>query len=206
MLAVGNPFQCFSVLTICEPTVLAYGAMRGPAGNERFLDLLDSDPREAENKYRVLRGKLVFYFQHNASADPEDLADEVFSRVLRRNTEEVDFYSGLSAYCFGIAEHIVREQRRRPKPEELPAEIPEPGLASTLGLNRVEQQVLVRQCLQGLPENERDILLRYYQEDRASLAKELRTTENGLRIRVFRIKRRLEESIGGHARAANAGG
>lgn len=186
--------------------MLAYGAMRGPAGNERFLDLLDSDPREAENKYRVLRGKLVFYFQHNASADPEDLADEVFSRVLRRNTEEVDFYSGLSAYCFGIAEHIVREQRRRPKPEELPAEIPEPGLASTLGLNRVEQQVLVRQCLQGLPENERDILLRYYQEDRASLAKELRTTENGLRIRVFRIKRRLEESIGGHARAANAGG
>jgi DNA-directed RNA polymerase specialized sigma24 family protein len=64
----------------------------------------------------------------------------------------------------------------------------------------------VRQCLQGLPENERDILLRYYREDRASLAKELRTTENGLRIRVFRIKRRLEENIGSHARLARTGG
>jgi len=186
--------------------VLAYGAMRGPAGNERFLDLLDSDPREAENKYRVLRAKLVFYFRHNGCADPEDLADEIFSRVLRRNTEDVDFYAGLSAYCFGIAEHILREHRRHPRPEELPADIPEPGVASTLGLNRVEQHVLVQQCLQGLPTNDRQILLRYYQEDCAGLAKELRMTENGLRIRVFRIKRKLEENIAGHAGVARAGG
>jgi DNA-directed RNA polymerase specialized sigma24 family protein len=179
--------------------------MTGPAGNERFLDLLDSDPSEAERKYRVLRGKLAFFFQHNGCTDPEDLADEVFSRVLRRNTEDVDFYSGLSAYCFGAAELILREHRRRPRPEELPAEIPEPRSASTLGLNRVEQQVLVQQCLQGLPTVDRQILLRYYQEDRASLAKELRTTENGLRIRVFRIKRKLEENIAGHAGVARAG-
>ena len=180
--------------------------MAGPARNNRFLDLLDSDPREAERKYRALRGKLVFYFQHNGCADPEDPADEVFSRVLRRSTEDVDFYSGLSAYCFGIAEHILREHRRRPRPEELPAEIPEPGPASTLGLNRVEQHVLVQQCLQRLPENERQILLRYYLEDRASLAKELQLTENGLRIRVFRIKRKVEENMAGQARVAKAGG
>ena len=180
--------------------------MAGPARNNRFLDLLDSDPREAERKYRVLRGKLVFYFQHNECADPEDLADEVFGRVLRRNTEDVDFHSGLSAYCFGIAEHILQEHRRHPRPEEMPAEIPEPGPASTLGLNRVEQHVLVQQCLQGLPGNERRILMRYYLEDRASLAKELQLTENGLRIRVFRIKRKVEENMAGQARVAKAGG
>ena len=180
--------------------------MAGHASNDRFLDLLDSDPREAERKYRVLRGKLVFYFRHNGCGDPEDPADEVFSRVLRRSTEDVDFYSGLSAYCFGIAEHILREHRRRPRPEELPAEIPEPGPASTLGLNRVEQHVLVQQCLQRLPENERQILLRYYLEDRASLAEELQLTENGLRIRVFRIKRKVEENMAGQARVAKAGG
>ena len=206
-MSVGdNPFQGFSAPTIRGPTVLRYGAMSGRAGNDRFLDLLDSDPREAERKYRVLRGKLVFYFRHNGCGDPEDPADEVFSRVLRRSTEDVDFYSGLSAYCFGIAEHILREHRRRPRPEELPAEIPEPGPASTLGLNRVEQHVLVQQCLQRLPENERQILLRYYLEDRASLAKELQLTENGLRIRVFRIKRKVEENMAGQARVAKAGG
>jgi RNA polymerase sigma factor (sigma-70 family) len=174
--------------------------MAGPASNDRFLDLLDSDRREAERKYQVLRGKLVFYFRHNGCADPEDPADEVFSRALRRNTEDLDIYSGLSAYCYGIAEYVLREYRRRPKPEELPAEIPEPRPASTLGLNRVEQHVLVQQCLQGLPENERQILLRYYLEDRAGLAKELQITENGLRIRVFRIKRKLEENIAGQGR------
>src|ERR1035441_7118313 len=188
-MSVGdNPFQGFSAPTIRGPSVLGYGSMAGPARNNRFLDLLDSDPREAERKYRALRGKLVFYFQHNGCADPEDPADEVFSRVLRRSTEDVDFYLGLRDHCFGIAEHILREQRGRPRPEELPAEIPEPGPASAFGLNRVEQHVLVQQCLQRLPENERQILLRYYAEDRAGLAKELRMTENGLRIRVFRIK------------------
>jgi RNA polymerase sigma factor (sigma-70 family) len=175
-------------------------------GNDRFLELLDTDPREAERKYRALRGKLVFYFQHNGCADPEDLADEVFSRVLRRNAEEVDFYAGLSAYCYGIAEFVLREQRRRPSSEELPAEIPEPRPVSTLGLNRAEQRVLVQQCLQGLPENERRILVRYYLGDRAGLAEELRMTDNGLRIRVFRIKRKLDDNMAGRAGVARAGG
>lgn len=172
--------------------------MRGPAGNDRFLDLLDSDPREAEHKYLVLRDKLVSYSLHNGCADPEDLADEVFSRVLRRSSEDVDFCRcvALSAFCYGIANHILQEHRRRPRPEELQAWAPEPKPTSTLGLNRVEQHVLVQQCLQCLPENERQILLRYYAEDRAGLAKELRMTEEYLRVYVFRIKSKLK-NIGG---------
>jgi DNA-directed RNA polymerase specialized sigma24 family protein len=180
--------------------------MAVPTGNERFLELLDSDPQEAEQKYLGLRKKLVFYFQHNGCADSENLADEVFSRALRRNTEATDFHAGISAYCFGIAEYVLLEDRRRPKPGELSAEIPETSPADTLGLNPIEQRVLVQQCLQGLPEDEREILLRYYREDRAELARELQTTENGLRIRVFRIKRKLEESRVGRARAARGGG
>jgi RNA polymerase sigma factor (sigma-70 family) len=180
--------------------------MAGSASNDRFLDLLDGDPREAERKYKALRGKLVFYFQHNGCTDPENLADEVFSRVLRRRNEDVDIYSSLSAYCYGIAEHILREHRRRPKPEELPAEIREPMPASILGLNRVEQHVLVQQCLQSLPEDERQILFRYYLADRASLARELRMTENALRIRVFRIKRKLEKNMAGQAGMARVAG
>jgi len=66
--------------------------------------------------------------------------------------------------------------------------------------------VLVQQCLQGLPEDERQILLRYYVGDRASLARELRMTENALRIRVFRIRRKLEENMAGQAGVARAGG
>src|ERR1039458_5762555 len=69
-MSVGdNPFQGFSAPTIRGPSVLGYGSMAGPARNNRFLDLLDSDPREAERKYRALRGKLIFYFQHNGCAN-----------------------------------------------------------------------------------------------------------------------------------------
>jgi RNA polymerase sigma factor (sigma-70 family) len=180
--------------------------MTGPAGNERFLGLLDSDPQEAERKYQALRGKLFFYFRHNGCADPEDLADEVFWRALRRNAEDVDFHSSVSAYCYGIAERIRREQYRRPRLEELPVEVPDPRRPSTLGLNRVEQHVLVQQCLQCLPENERQILLRFYVEDRAGLAEELQITQNALRIRVCRIKRKLEEYIASQSGVARAGG
>src|ERR1022692_4294425 len=118
-MSVGdNPFQGFSAPTIRGPTVLGYGAMRGTAGNDRFLDLLDSNPREAERKYRVLRGKLVFYFQHNGCADPEDPADEVFSRVLRRSTEDVDFGPAPKyrrrRLLFGSERLLLRHRRTHP--------------------------------------------------------------------------------------------
>lgn len=180
--------------------------MMGTAGNDRFLILLDSDPREAERKYGVLRSKLVLYFQHNACPDPEDLADEVFSRALRRSAEEIDLHSGLNAYCYGIANNILYENRRSRRPTELPAEIAEPRPTSILGLNHVEQHVFVQQFLQDLPEDERKILLRYFAEDRAALAKELQMTENVLRIRVCRIKHKLEKNIARQSVAARAKG
>jgi|SRR5580658_704108 RNA polymerase sigma factor (sigma-70 family) len=180
-------------------------AVPEPADNDRFLELFDHDRLEAERKYRLLRAKLVFYFQHNACLDPENLADEVFARVLRRNAEGVDFYSGLSAYCYGIAEHIAREDSRQPKSGELPEEIPQQVPASPSRMNRAEQHLLVQQCLQCLSEADRDLFLRYHLGDRTELASQLQVTGNTLRIRICRIKRKLEENMAKETLASGAG-
>ena len=102
----------------------------------RFLGYLDADPRAAEKKYSLLRSKLVFYFRHHGGADPDDLADEVFARVLRRISEGAEPYSGISPYCFGIAQNMLREERRRVKTEELPPDLPEKDSPSPGALNR----------------------------------------------------------------------
>ena len=159
------------------------------------LAMLDPDPEQAAQKYRSLRSKLVFYFRHNGCADAENLADEVFSRVLRRLSEGAEAYSGLNAYCYGIADYVLKEERRRKKTEELPDDLVE-RQSSRAELIDSENAILVRQILGHLPQDERDLFTRYYLGDRNELARTTKTTPNSLRIRVFRIRQRLQKMIG----------
>jgi DNA-directed RNA polymerase specialized sigma24 family protein len=160
---------------------------------DKFLKLLDPDPPTAERKYQQLRQKLVFYFRHNRCADPENLADEVILRAFRRLEEGVEAHSGVPAYCFGVAEYVLREERRRPQAQEL---IQEPQPKSTpraAELTRSEQSILVGEFLSVLTDAERNLITRYYREDRKKLAESEGLSENGLRVRVFRIHQKLQE-------------
>jgi DNA-directed RNA polymerase specialized sigma24 family protein len=159
-----------------------------------FLTLLDADPAEAEQKYRTLRSKLVFYFRHNGCSDPEELADETIQRAMNRLASGVEAYSGVSAYCFGVARFVLQEDRRLPRGQELPAELPNPHPAPR-ELNRSEQALLVKQSLQKLPASDRELFTKYYLDDREELARSENMTANALRIRVFRIRQRLQDSL-----------
>ncbi len=126
-------------------------------------------------------------------ADPENLADEVILRAFRRLEEGVEAHSGVSAYCFGVAEHVLREERRRPQAQEL---VQEPVLKNpprSSELTRSEQSILVDEFLSTLTEAERQLIARYYREDRKKLAESEGLSENGLRVRVFRIHQKLQE-------------
>jgi len=171
----------------------------------QFLARLDPDPRIAEQKYHTLRSKLIFYFQQNGCSDPQNLADEVFLRALRRSSEGAEFYSGVNAFCYGIAQNVLREERRRPRHEELPEELPpaEPHLGP--GLSRAEQAVFAHEFLNKLPPDEIDILVRYHLEDRAQLAHQLNVSPNGLRIRVCRITQKVREALAGGVKRMPAG-
>jgi RNA polymerase sigma factor (sigma-70 family) len=165
----------------------------GPAQHD-FLALLDSDPVEAGRKYHALRSKLVFYFRHNSCADPDNLADETIERAFRSLSSGAEVYAGVAAYCYGVARNVVREERRKPRGQELPDEIPQrtrpPGQ-----LTSTEQGILLRQALETLTEDDRRLFTSYCFEDRDQLARSEKLTSNALRIRVFRIRQHLQEYL-----------
>ena len=130
--------------------------MSQPGG--QFLALLDADPTQAARKYETLRAKLLFYFRHNGALDPDNLADEVILRVIRRLGDGIETYSGVSAYCFGVAEYVLREERRRPKSQELPDDGADAPAPPPTRLTRTEQSILVEQFLSTLSQEERNLL------------------------------------------------
>jgi DNA-directed RNA polymerase specialized sigma24 family protein len=161
----------------------------------RFLEALDPDAEQARRMYLTLRAKLVFYFQQNGCADPQNLADEVFVRILRKFSEGAEAHAGIKAYCYGVAANVLREERRRPVPKELPDEVPLKDAHAPGALNRAEQAILVREFLSELPQEDRSLFVRYHSDDRLELSRELKTSQNGLRIRACRIRQRLKERI-----------
>jgi RNA polymerase sigma factor (sigma-70 family) len=171
------------------------GAVSETEARSRFLEQFDPDPRKAERKYLLLRSKLIFYFRQNGAADPENLADEVFFRALRRISEGAETYAGINAYCYGVADFVLREQRRRPRPEQLPDEpaIKQPSARNSL--RGPEQQILIRECFGQMTESERLLFQRYHLDDRDELARDMNVTPNGLRVRICRIRQKLREKI-----------
>lgn len=157
-----------------------------------FLPLLDPKPTVAEEKYRTLRAKLIFYFEVHGRDEAPDLADEVVVRVLRKLNEGIQIDAGgVAKYCFGVARNVLQEARksRRGMPLE---EVPMPQATSLWGLTEVELLILQQQILELLPLQDRDLLLRYYLEDRRKLASDLNLTPNALRIRVYRVLEQLK--------------
>jgi len=155
--------------------------------NTEFLTFLDSEPKAAEEKYRILRAKLVFFFEFHGRSEAEDLTHEVFVRVLGKLNEGLPIDAGgLGKYCFGVARHVLQEARkgRQGMPLE---DIPGPQSTSLGGLSEVELLILREQILNLLLPSERDLLMRYYLDDRDELASELGLSENALRIRVHRL-------------------
>ena len=160
-----------------------------------FLAQLDPDPLRAEQKYHQLRSKLVFYFQQNGCLDSQNLADDVFLRVRRRLREGAEAYAGLNAYCYGVAEYVLREERRRPLAQELPEELPPRSQGSHNALKHPEQVILVQEALILLPIHDRDLFTRYHLDDREALATETGLSANALRVQVCRIRQRLLERL-----------
>jgi len=147
-------------------------------------------------QYAALRSRLIKYFRWNRAADAENLADETICRVLRRIAGGAGIHTELGKYCLGVAANVLRETWKAPKQEDL-----EPGSAGPRplrpgALNPVEQAIYLKECLGALPPADRELLAEYHLEDRAALAGRLGTSANGLRLRIFRISRKLADFAG----------
>jgi len=147
-------------------------------------------------QYATVRSRLIKYFRWNRAADAENLADETICRVLRRVAGGAGIHTELGKYCLGVATNVLRETWKAPKQEDLEPDRAGPRPLPPGSLNPVEQSIYLRECLGALPAADRELLAEYHLEDRAALAERLGTSANGLRLRVFRISRKLDQLVG----------
>lgn len=171
------------------------------ASFEMLLAWLSEDRAEAGEQYERLRWKLIRILENRGAADPEALADEVFNRVCRRLEEgTVDTRTDPARFLHGIAKNVLLEDMRKQAASRRVAQHIPAAAATT---SQTEQQILaLERCLNALPPEDLNILLRYEDGDglpriqaRARMAAELGLTPGALRIRIARIRRSLSACI-----------
>jgi hypothetical protein len=168
-----------------------------PEAWDRFRTWLDPDPDKAGQKYESIRSKLIKVFARRGSNNPEELADEAINRVMRKLPEFAEYYEGEPAhYFFGsVVRFIHLESLRKNQPLQAP-----PTVAES---ERTEEECkCFDECIESLKNQDKDLILEYYQEEkgekikhRRQLAARFEMNQNELRIKACRIRMKLRNCV-----------
>jgi len=143
--------------------------------------------------YRVLRLKLIFYFERRGCNCPDDLADECLYRVFLYQ-EKQTLPTTLDRFTFGFAPNVYHEWLRyslRFAPEV--ADVPESTSTPARETSRLMAEISVGQ----MEPSDRELMEQYYLDGRTadSLAEEWGLSAEGIRSRIFRKRRQLMNII-----------
>jgi RNA polymerase sigma factor (sigma-70 family) len=188
-----------------------------------LLASLDADRDLAARKYEIIRARLLKYFECRGCLLPEDLADDTINRVARRLWEGRQIWTTEPAsYFYGVARNVLREYWASPEREFAALEsLPPLAHPHSDALRRQEaesEQLHIDRrldclgvCLNQLSAESRELILDYYHGEkgerirhRRQMAERLGIPQNALRIRVHRIRERLEHSFGEQFRQSQA--
>lgn len=173
-------------------------------GFDKMLALLDADREQAGTKYESLRTRLIKLFEWRNCENSQDLADIVLDRLIKKIAagEKVE---NVNAYSVTVAQYVLKEEyRRRDRFFESIDEVPE-----TRFLKRPDesdqpdgtdsQMICLQRCLAELSAENRQLIVAYYDANdgvmidaRKRLAASISVSLNILRIRVCRLKAKLE--------------
>ena len=174
-----------------------------------LLAWLDPDRDAAGNRHEIIRRSLMKIFLWRGYCDAEDMADETVNRVARNVKKIAPTYVGdPSVYFYNVANKLMMEWARKKSlyvslDEEGTKELSEEQIAVSDPEDSSEADYeCLDHCLQLLKHDERALILSYYHEDkqakidhRKALASEMNLDVNALRVRVYRIRCRLEKCI-----------
>lgn len=174
-----------------------------PESFEEILAWLNPDREAAGVIYVQLRLDLAKIFTWNHCNDPEGLTDEVFDRVAKKVHQLRETYEGNPRlYFYGVARNLVKEVPKKTRMQvsledsDLPSNAPEVEETENM------REECLHSCLQKLSAEKRELILNYYAkekqakiEHRTEMARQLGTTVETLRVRVYRIRATLEECI-----------
>ncbi|MBO0722258.1 MAG: hypothetical protein J2P41_15640 [Blastocatellia bacterium] len=169
-----------------------------------FLAKLDPVPEIAGEKYEEIRRQLIKFFEWRGSYIADRLADETLNRVMRKIDEGEEIEKNVLALSLGIARFVLLESMRHPDNRRV--EIDElSGLAAPRERWAEDDDLWViclRECLRGFPQENRELIIEYYEEDRRAkidnrkmLAARLDLSINALFSRAKRIRDKLEQCV-----------
>ncbi|HKS42778.1 MAG TPA: sigma-70 family RNA polymerase sigma factor [Blastocatellia bacterium] len=181
----------------------------------RLLACFHSDRDIAGHKLELLRQKLITFFESHRCHLPEEYADRTIYRVARKLDEGLEISTeDPSRYFLAVAGNILMEywEEKKKYPISLD-DLPhwnDPFSDPTEREIEEMEKILIEQkeeylskCLQELSDEERELITEYYQgeaaakvKNRKELAEQRGMPLNALRIRVFRIRKKLEDCIG----------
>ena len=164
---------------------------------DQLLAWLDEDREAAGRRYEQIRWRLITIFAARGCSTPEELADETIDRVARRISDIADDYVGDKArYFFGVANNVHHEYLKQPAI----AEIDSPPVEEEQDKERVHG--CLERCLSRLDAADRAMVLRYFSQDKRAkvelhndMADEMGITINTLRLRVLRLKQKLQPCV-----------
>lgn len=175
---------------------------------EKLLALFDPDPDIAAIRYEEMRRRLGRFFEWNRTNDPDELVDKTFDRAARRIDEGVEVRN-LPNYLTGIARLLLKEYRA--SHESKLQEIEDEPVGVDTRLSRGEEEdrdetdlrfECLENCSASLTPRERQRLIDYYSgekrekiNNRIRMAREEGVTLGSLRVRMLRLRERLEKCI-----------
>jgi RNA polymerase sigma factor (sigma-70 family) len=181
-----------------------------------FLDSLVGGANVFEPEaYTSLRGALIRYFEWNDATDPENLADEVFCRLLQNMGRQADTIESVQAFAYGIAQNVLREYWRARERERNIASASDsdnnPSLSRAFSENVSETLAKdLDECLKCLSKQEQSLIRIFHGaetkrkiDERKKLALDMGISQNALRIRVSRIRKKLAACIEQRERQRN---
>jgi len=200
--------------TVRRPTIRKIQWAINEVAFGKLLALFDTDAERAGEKYELMRSKLIKFFRCRGSRLPHELADEVMNRLARRvgQGEEIRRET-LAEYFYGVAHNVLRESRRNPEnlfssldtlpPSEHPTENPVRLAERVTAKQEAERRLeCLEACVGKLSPETRQLVIAYYEEEegakiknRQRLAESLGIPINALRIRVHRIRVKLEKCV-----------
>jgi len=171
---------------------------------DKLLATLDENREQAGAKYESLRVRLIKFFEWRSCETPDELTDTVFDRITQKIAAGEQIQN-ISAYSATVAQFVFKEDcrklSRRNQSIEDTQEIE--NLAEANGFAEEEtddsRMNCLEKCLTKFSDENRRLITAYYDTDertmiatRKRLADSINVSLNVLRIRVCRLKAKLE--------------
>jgi len=174
-----------------------------PENFERLLLCLNSNREKAGEEYFLLWQKMREYFAARGSVHPEELADETVSRLAKKIADGEEIRN-IYKYSYGLARLIWMESLRKHENSHVSFEdAPVLPFADALPILMKEENACYLHCLHQLTNEEKNLIVEYWEQENDDLhyearkhqAEKMGISSTALRIRVFRIRKKLEDCL-----------